>query len=404
MKMSAGKVAAVVVILAGAAWGAWRWTHKDSKTHRYRTAVVERGNIVRSVRATGIVKPIKQVQVGTQVNGPIKKLFADFNSVVKAGDVVAQIDDAVYEARKAQDDANLCQAQAALDQAKAKVARSEKELERSRTLAKKDLVSQSELETAEEECKVLAAQVRLAESAVTQAEAALRVSAANLSYTTIRSPVDGIVVARNVDEGQTVVASMAVQTMYLIATDLRHVQVEASIPEADVGGIRSGQPVSFTVDAYESEFHGTVDQVRLASTSVQNVVTYPVIIAAENPEQRLFPGMTASISCEVGRRDGVLKIPNAALRFRPPESAGGNSHQAAPGGGKKGPEVWILKADQPVAVHVTTGVSDGLFTELVEGDVKEGQELLTGVIDDQQATEAVNPFAPPKMPRRSGRM
>lgn len=402
MKSRAWKIAAAVVILGGAAWGLWRWKHAGDKTHKYRTAAVESGSIVRSVRATGIVKPIKQVQVGTQVNGPIKKLFADFNTAVKAGDVVAQIDDAVYEARKAQDEANLSQAQASLDQAKAKLARSEKELERSRTLAKKDLVSQSELETAEEECKVFAAQARLAESAVKQAEAALRVSAANLSYTTIRSPVDGVVVARNVDEGQTVVASMTAQTMFLIATDLRHVQVEASIPEADVGGLRAGQPVTFTVDAYETEFQGKVEQVRLASASVQNVVTYPVIIAAENPELRLFPGMTASIACEVDRRDGVIKIPNAALRFRPPEAAA-RPRPAGPGAAKKGPEVWILQDGQPVPMPVTTGVTDGLFTEMVEGTLKEGQELLTGVSDGEETAEPVNPFAPPKMQRRAPR-
>jgi HlyD family secretion protein len=388
----AAVLAAAVALAAGGIW----WARRDGKAVQYRTGRVERGDLVQTVRATGEVQPVKKVQVGTQVTGPVLKLNADFNSVVKAGDVVAQIDPAVYEARVAQDKANLLQAEASAEQIRARLEQSRRELDRSRELARRDLLSKSELEAAEEELAVLEAQRKVAEASMEQARAQLRLSTANLQYTTIRSPVDGVVVARNVDEGQTVVASLSAQTIFQIATDLSQVQVQAAMPEADIGGIRPGQPVSFTVDAYEQPFTGEVAQVRLAATSQQNVVTYPVIITATNPEGKLFPGMTANLTVEVGRRERVLKIPNAALRFKPE----GAAPIGPPDRHRQGSEVWTLAGGQPRGVAVKTGVTDGLFTELVEGDLAEGAEVITGVQRaEQQAAQAVNPFAPQLPPR-----
>lgn len=390
------------VLLGG--WGAYAWLHRKGPEVKYRTAKVERGDVVNAVRATGTVQPIQQVQVGTQVNGPILKLNADYNSVVKAGDIVAQIDPSVYEARVAQDRANLQQAEASVEQARAKLLQADKELERTQKLAKLEMVPVSELETAAANRDVCAAQVRLDEASVSQARATLRVSQANLDYTTIRSPVDGVVIARNVNAGQTVVASMTAQTIFLVATDLSRVQVEASVPEADIGGVQEGQPVAFTVDAYDREFTGSVTQVRLASTSVQNVVTYPVIITAENPERKLFPGMTASISCEISRTNDVLKIPNAALRFQPELAAKTNSQHRAAGKRKPGHRaVWVNGATGPSRVEVRTGISDGSFTAVTGDGLAEGDEVITGMLDGSAAPAngTVNPFVP-RMPARRG--
>ena len=389
-----------VALLGG--WGAYAWLHHKGQETKFRTARVERGDVVNAVRATGTVQPIQQVQVGTQVNGPILKLNADYNSVVKAGDIVAQIDPTVYEARVAQDQANLQQAESSVVQARAKLLQAEQELERTQKLAKLEMVPTSELETAAANRDVLAAQVKLAEASVSQARAALRVSKANLDYTTIRAPVDGVVIARNVNEGQTVVASMTAQTIFLVATDLSRIQVEASVPEADIGGVREGQPVVFTVDAYDREFTGSVAQVRLASTSVQNVVTYPVIINAANPELRLFPGMTASISCEIDRTNDVLKIPNAALRFEFGSVGKTNSQHQASGKRKWGHRaVWVNSPAGPSRVEVETGITDGSFTAVTGDALAEGQEVITGVLEGGAANETVNPFVP-RMPARRG--
>jgi HlyD family secretion protein len=352
----------------------------------------------------------------------------DFNDRVKEGDLVAQIDPTVYEARLAQDEANLAQSLASVEQAKARLALAESELARSQALEKRAMVSKADLDTATANRDALAAQVKVAEAAVEQARAALRLSKANLEYTTIRSPVTGVVISRNVNEGQTVVASMSAQVLFQIATDLSQVQVEASVPEADIGKIRPDQPVTFTVDAHERPFRGTVAQVRLAASTVQNVVTYPVIIRAANPDNRLYPNMTANIICEVASREGALKIPNAALRFKPPEDAasvGSREGREAPGTGAGGEErgrgrgpggrsgggrppskLWLPSPGKapPTSVTVQTGISDGAFTEIVEpADLREGQEVIAGLaVANGEKKDMVNPFVP-QMPGR-GRM
>lgn len=409
----------IAILLAAAGGGGWYWWKQSraEKPRGFKTVKVDRGQMIQTVKATGIVQPVLTVLVGTQVNGPVQKLYVDYNSVVKAGDLVAQIDPSVYKARVAQDDANLAQAQAQLEETLAKLKQSQRELERARELAKRDLISQSELDAAIASSDTLAAQVKVASASLDQARATLQVSTANLSYTTIRAPVDGVVIARNVSEGQTVVASMTAQTLFQIATDLKQVQIEASIPEADIGKIATDQPVTFTVDAHDIEFTGTVAQIRLAASTVQNVVTYPVVIRAENPDTKLYPGMTANISCEVARREEVLRLPNASLRFKPDEAdlPATETKPSAHGGGRPGGHtggssssrsnrqtVWLLDTatQKPTPVQVKLGINDGAYTEVREpAELTTDTDLITGY-EDPAGTKpqaAVNPFAPPRM-------
>ncbi|MBP7275307.1 MAG: efflux RND transporter periplasmic adaptor subunit [Kiritimatiellae bacterium] len=404
--MSGKKMMLWLAAAAVVGGGVYIWKGRgERQTVLYRTAPVQRGDLVQEVRATGVIRPIRLVQVGTQVNGPVQKLYVDFNDTVKQGDLVAQIDPTVYEARLAQDEAGLRQNEASVEQARARLVQAEKDLERSRELAKREMLSQAELDAAIAERETLAAQLKVAEASVELARASLSLSRANLGYTTIRSPVDGVIIARNVDEGQTVVASMSAQVIFEIATDLREVQVEASVPEADIGRIRPDQPVRFTVDAYDTPFLGRVSQIRLAAKTEQNVVTYPVIVRAENPDGRLFPGMTATMSCEVARRENVLKASNAALRFRPTDAPAPSRSNGTAGTGA----VWVQTNGKgaPEAITVGLGISDGIMTELTDaGSLGEGTELLTGIMDStaEESSRSVNLFSPPAPPgSRRGR-
>ncbi|MEI6970975.1 MAG: efflux RND transporter periplasmic adaptor subunit [bacterium] len=403
------RTAAIILLVTAAAalaGGWWLWK-KKSTTNGFRTAQIERGSIVQIVRATGTIQPLTLIQVGTQVNGPVRKLNVDYNDRVKAGDLVAQIDPTVYEARLAQDEANLLQSEASVEQAQAKLDQAEKELTRAKELARRDMLSQAELDAAIANRDTLIAQLKVARAAVEQSKASLRLSKANLDYTTIRSPIDGIVIARNVNEGQTVVASMSAQVLFTIAADLQEIQVEASIPESEIGKIRIDQPVIFSVDAYDNTFTGAVSRIRLAAATVQNVVTYPVVIRARNPAGRLFPGMTANINCEVARRENVLKLPNAALRYRPTDDSKTRQARGKAGQQKQqGPRVWIQNdgGTTPVSVEVETGISDGLFTELIStSQFTEGSQVIVGAADNSAgAKAAVSPFTPtpPGGPRR----
>lgn len=395
----------VALLIAGTgAWFAWKkWGHRE-KPILYRTVKVERGAVVQIVRATGTVQPVKLVQVGTQVNGPIMKLGADFNSNVKAGDVVAQIDPAVYQANLAQADATLTRSRASVDEMAARLLQASNDLERANGLARRDLLSKADLDTAVVNAAADVAELKMAEAQVKQNEAALQLAKANLGYTTITAPVDGVVVSRNVDEGQTVVASMSAQTLFTIATDLRTVLISASVPEADIGQIRERQQVTFNVDAYPLVFTGAVDQVRLAASTVQNVVTYPVIVRAANPDLKLFPGMTANISCIVAEHNDVLKVPNAALRFKPDKTArpdktgkpaAAGEAPARKSGGESRPKLWVQTPEGGLKpLHVTTGITDGAFTEVSGDELTEDQTIVTGIDDTASQASVVNPFMP----------
>lgn len=378
----------------------------------YKTAMVERGDLTQSVKASGTIQPTNKVEVGSQVSGRVIKLYVDFNSQVTKGQLIAQIDPAPYEARVSQDKAALQKSLADIEQVGVRIKLAEKELKRTRGLEEEGFASQQALDNAMSNLNVLKAQLKLARAVTEQAKAALRLSETDLDYTQIKSPVDGIVVARLVNEGQTVVASLSVQSIYLIATDLTQIQVEAAVPEADIGRVKDGQPVTFSVDSFPDEsFTGTVSQVRISAMTVQNVVTYPVIILADNPDGKLYPGMTANVSIEVARHEAVLNVPNAALRFKPiskdddkesDKDKSKEEKETKDDEVPKGPQVWIISTEGLKAVTVETGITDGSHTEITGGSLKEKQEVVVGVEEESKSGDVVNPFAP-KFPGRGQR-
>jgi HlyD family secretion protein len=285
---------------------------------RYVTAPVTRGDVLDVIGATGALQAVTTVQVGSQVSGTIQSLNADFNSIVKKGQVLARLDPSLLQARLGQVQAALVSSQANVERSRATLEDARQKLARAQTLAAEGLLPQADLETARATNAEAAAQLKASQAAVTQAAANVRQAQVDMTHTVIETPIDGVVVARNVDVGQTVAASLQAPVLFVIANDLSRLQVSASIDEADVGRVRAGQEATFRVDAFPNEvFSGTVEQVRLQPITLQNVVTYTTIIGVNNPGQRLMPGMTATVSVVVDRRDDVLRIPAAALRFRP---------------------------------------------------------------------------------------
>jgi HlyD family secretion protein len=337
---------------------------------------------------------------------------------VRKGQILAEIDPATLQAQVDQARANVLAARANVEKAKATMEDSKRTRDRNKQLFSKDLIARSDLDTSEANYDSNDAQVNAAVAQVTQTEAALRFAETNLRYTKIVSPVDGIVVSRNIDVGQTVAASFQTPTLFTIAQDLTKMQIDTNIDEADIGKIKKGQDVEFTVDAYpDNNFHGIVDQIRIAPITVQNVVTYDVVIKVDNGDLKLKPGMTANVSVIVASKDGVLKIPNAALRFRPSEkdvpaaktssvnkTDTGPSGRAGKGGGQSAPRgytIWILENDKPKRALVTIGISDGSFTEIASGDVKEGQAVITESVTDTAKKNGSTPpsGSPPRFPR-----
>jgi len=345
----------------------------------YRTDPVTRGDVQKNVTATGTVNPVTTVQVGTQVSGTIKFLFADFNSRVKKGQIIAQIDPAFYETQLAQSQANADRAQAALRDA-------ERLLNQNKTLFARNLVAKNDYDAAETTYDSAKAQLA-------QAKAALQAAETNLSYTKIFSPVDGIVISRNVDVGQTVAASFQTPTLFTIAQDLTKMQIHTNVAESDIGAVQVGQDVQFTVDAHpDTTFKGKVWQKRQSPVTVQNVVTYITVVEVNNDDLRLMPGMTANVSIIITTKHNVLRITNAALRFRmtdrPAGGAGTGSGAAAKAGGggeKKGPSVWVLEQGTPKRAAITPGISDGTYTEIEGGELKEGQQVIVESLKKNKA-------------------
>jgi HlyD family secretion protein len=341
----------------------------------YRTEPVTRGSIQQTVTATGTVNAVTTVLVGTQVSGTIKTLFADFNSQVQKGQVIAQIDPSTFESQVQQAQANLLLAQANLDKATTAMVDAKRTFERNRELFSKNLIPRSDLDTSETNYEASRAQISASKAQIEQARATLDFAKQNLAYTKIVSPVDGIVISRSVDVGQTVAASFQTPTLFTIAQDLTKMQIDTNVAESDIGVVKVGQDVEFTVDAFpETIFQGSVGQIRKAPITVQNVVTYNVVVHVSNRDLKLMPGMTANVSVIITIREDVLRIINAALRFRLGERPGGGGQAA--GSEKKGPAVWILENNKPKRVSVTPGISDGTYTELVAGDLREGQIVI----------------------------
>ncbi len=408
--------AIIILILAGG-FLLRQLSGQNGSNQKFRLAKVERGEVNLVVTATGTINPVINVLVGSQVSGTIKALYADFNSQVKEGQVIAQIDPAIFEAQVEQGrasvlnaQANLLNAQANLENAKANLTKTDvavldakRTLDRNRPLLEKKIIAQATMDTAqtnydtaEAQKDVAKAQVESARSQiesfkaqVEQTKAALRVAETNLRYATIRSPVNGTVISRNVDVGQTVAASLQAPTLFTIAKNLAEMQVDSNVSEADVGRIAVGQDATFTVDAFpERIFHGKVSEIRNAPIIVQNVVTYDVVILVGNKDLKLKPGMTANVSVMIAHREGVLKIPNAALRFRP-ESAkkesgkGGppqkTSERVKPAEGDQGRpgRVWVLSPEgKPTPVSITLGITDGTSSEVMGGNLQEGAEVI----------------------------
>jgi len=405
-------IAAVVIIAA--AVGAWRMKSRAKPTTQMETARLERGRIVAKVTASGTLSAIVTVQVGSQVSGRIAELHADFNTRVKKGELIAKIDPQLFQATVEQQRANLVAAQGNLAKASAQAVDARRQADRALALAAKKLIAQADADTAVSNAEALMAGVQAAEGQVAQTRAALNSALVNLAYTDIRSPTNGVVISRNVDVGQTVAASLQAPTLFVIAEDLAKMQVDTSVAEADVGRLRAGMDATFTVDAYPAEtFKGKVRQVRNAPQTVQNVVTYDAVIDVDNPDLKLKPGMTANVTFIYAEKDDVLKVPNAALRFKPPpgmlgaggatgaggaggapgaSGAGAAGSGARTGGGAGGPggrpatqgpepldrrTIWVLKDGQVSPVRVRTGISDGSFSEVLEGEVAAGAEVVT---------------------------
>jgi HlyD family secretion protein len=414
---------AVLGLAVTAALGA-AFSFRSGGQVQYLTAKVNRGDIHDEVEATGIINAVVTVQVGSQVSGTIAKLNVDFNSRVYRGDVVAMIDPSLFQGalRQATADlenarANVAAVEANLVKAKATLAQTDADYKRQSALAKSGAQSQQTVELAQANFEVAKASVTAAQAAIVQAkaqvrqkEAAVAVAQTNLDYTTIRSPIDGIVVARNVDVGQTVAASLQAPTIFNIAQDLTKMQLYAKTDESDVGRIKLGQEVSFKVDAFPKDvFHGVVSQKRMNATTVQNVVTYDTIIDFENAELKLFPGMTAYVTIPVASIANALKVPNTALRFRPPlppaqvanllgqyDITGERTALAASlAAGGDAAIVWKLRADKTLEpVQVALGITDHAYTEVantVKGTLNPGDEVVTASIEPRSSNTPGGP-------------
>jgi HlyD family secretion protein len=392
----------------------------------YQTVTPDRGAIAAKVTATGTLSALVTVQVGSQVSGRIQEIFVDFNSPVRKGQVLAKLDPQLVEASVNQARANFVEAKSAYQRMRVQAALSEKQFRRTKQLADERLIAMADLDTAQAALDSAQAQVEGARASMQRAEAALNQAEVNLGYTTIVSPIDGVVISRAVDVGQTVAASLQAPTLFVIAQDLREIQVDASIAEADMGKVRPGMAAEFTVDAYPEEtFVGTVRQVRNSAQTVQNVVTYNAIIDVANPEEKLKPGMTANVSLIHDARQDVLRLPNSALRFRPaagtferpkqgegsrrrqaltersasPSADATRSARAASAPRSEGSEgaedadrrtVWLLVDGKPRPVRIKTGLSDGTLTEVVRGDLDETSSV---IVDASNAQGARTPRA-----------
>ncbi|MFZ2159920.1 MAG: efflux RND transporter periplasmic adaptor subunit [Bradyrhizobium sp.] len=364
-----GIVIAIAVLLLAAAGGAW-WSIGSSDTVRYQTAPVTTGRIARGVNATGTVNPELTIIVGTYVSGVIQELHCDYNTEVKRGQICARIDGRPYQSIVDQARANLAVARAQLEKDKASLEYARLAFDRMASLVKTNAVSKDAYDNAHSTYDQAVAQITFDEATIQQRQAVLDAAQVNLDYTKIISPVDGTVVSRNVTIGQTVAASFQTPTLFLIATDLTKMQVDANVSESDIGGIKQGNKATFTVDAYPKRaFDGTVTQVRQSPQTVQNVVTYDVVVSVNNSDLALKPGLTAATRILIDQRNDVLRIPNQALRYVP---AGGVVREAGPA------RVWVLRDGVPTPVQVTTGLDDDELTEVAKGDLKPGDKVIVG--------------------------
>ena len=412
----------LIAVGIGYAWQPWK---KSESGPQYRFVKLERGPLSAAVTASGSLSALITVQVGSQVSGLIKEIKADFNSEVRKDQIIARLDPETFESRVTQAAADLKAAESAAEVArgtltvrqaevgKARIALDDanRNLERKRALVQQNFISAAELDTAQAALDTAREQQRLAQAdasvaqsqvgsalaQVAQRQAALKQARLELDRTVIRSPVDGVVISRNVDVGQTVAASFQAPVLFTIARDLRKMEVNVAVDEADVGRARTGQKMRFSVDAFPGErFTGQVTQIRKAPLSSNNVITYSVMAQVDNPDLKLLPGMTANARILTEERKDVLKLPNEALRFRPVQ-ADGTPIKLEVRGREEGPgipgRVWVLKEGKPSPINVRLGVSDGKATEMLKGDLQAGQEIILGV-EEGSLNKAAKPSRP----------
>lgn len=383
----------ILLILVAGGIGLTYYLKADNRSpeERYKFVTLEKGDLHQTVSANGTLNPVTLVNVGTQVSGTVRKLYVDFNDQVEKGQILAELDDSLLSAQVRQSQASLISARASLDLAKANETRM-------RSLFTQDYVSRQELDQSVQALKAAQAQLSLAQAQHDKDNA-------NLGYTIIRSPVSGVVVDRQIDVGQTVAASFQTPVLFKIAQDLSKMQIDSAFAEADVGSIRVGQPVRFTVDAFpDKAFKGEVKQIRLNPTTTSNVVTYNVVVSVDNPDLILLPGMTAYVNITTATREDVLLTPNAALRYKPTEKADAKASNSTPGGvlsgmaPRMGPPpgggsgqrkkteggsaskgtVYVLRDGQPTPVSITLGITDSRNTEITGGDIKPGDSVIVG--------------------------
>lgn len=377
---------------------------------------VSRGDVVATVEATGALQPVDTVEVSTQVSGTIATIGTDFNQLVKRGQVLATLDPALLQSQIDQAKATLLRLKSDVDRAEVELEDAQLKLKRAEQLAADQLLAQQDVDTARSTARVAATSLTGAKAQFTQAEAALTQANVNLSHTVITSPTDGIVLSRNVEVGQTVSAGLQAPTLFVIARDLTRLELQARVDEGDVGGVKTGATVSFTVDAYpRRRFNGTVRLVRLQPTTVQNVVTYTTIIDVPNDDGQLKPGMTSTVSIETARADQALRIPAAALRFSPSETllkefpsamADAGEPTTGKGVGRREQAVWQLTNGQLKKIAVRVGVSDGTQVAVTADGLTEGTSIITGVArsDKTETASTASSGSPlvPQMPRRPG--
>jgi HlyD family secretion protein len=398
----------LLVLAGGGAYWRYRVLHRPPEV-QYGTAPVERRHIVARITASGTLSALVTVKVGTQVSGRIQKLNADFNSQVKKGEIVAKIDPQLFEASVQQAQANYQSGQAGVTTAQASALNADKQYARTKALHDQNLAAQSDLDTAEANVATSHAGIDSAKASLAQALASLHQASVNLSYTNIVSPIDGVVISRSVDVGQTVAASLSAPTLFTIAQDLTKMQVDTNVAEGDVGRLEVGMKSFFTVDSFPGQrFIGKIRQIRNSATTVQNVVTYDAVIDVDNTDLKLRPGMTANVTVVYAERQKSLAVPNAALRFRPPPSLASSAastgevpHRRPHGASGGAPNdagdaraLWVMRGVVPQAVSVHTGLTDGTVTEVLDGDVNEGDQVVVDAISSDSPAASSSAAGP----------
>jgi len=361
---------------------------KEAKN--YVTEPLEKRTITQIVEASGTINPVQTVSIGSQVSGQISAIYVDYNSEVKKGQLLAEIDTSLFEAQVNQAKAAIDNARANLAKIQATAANDKLTLTRYRNLYKKGFIAKSELDLAESTYSSDLAQIRAARAQINQALASYSTAESNLRYTKITSPVDGVVISRAVDVGQTVAASFQTPELFSVAQDLTQMQIEASVSEADIGKVKKEQDVEYTLDGYPDEtFKGKVSQVRISPTTVSNVVTYSVIIDVENDEMKLIPGMTANVSIITSKKEDILCTKSAALKFTPNTDGKGEKFD------KQG--IWLLADGEPKRVEIETGVNDDTYTEIISDKLKDGDEIIVSLETKGKGKDKQRRGGPPRM-------